>query len=79
MNAALRLVCVDDGPTNLAELGKVTGSNRAAPLVQELEITDALNALRQGGNRKHIGFQIRGDGATPIRIFEVEVGDQFLD
>ena len=78
-SAAHRLVCSDDGPANLIELGSVTGRDRATPLAQELEITDALNALRERRTYKHIGFQVRGDGVTPIKLFRVTAGDQLRD
>jgi hypothetical protein len=66
----LRLVNTDDGPKNISEMGVIGGRDITTPVAEDCVITDQLNALRGNHVQKHIGFQIKGDGVTPIKLFE---------
>lgn len=57
----VRLVHADDGPTNITELGAVSGSTATTPIVSTLDLTTDWNSLGSGGVAKNLGMQLRGN------------------
>lgn len=67
-----RLVHADDGPVNITEIARIEGRglgmNRADN--QVVNVTAALNALRDGGIYKNLGLQLYGDGVSSFALWE---------
>lgn len=68
----VRIISMEDGPTNIQEMALVSGLDSPSPIVGGAMITDQFNALVDGGVNKHIGFQMQGNG-TQYTIYEVRL------
>jgi hypothetical protein len=62
-NAAngVRVLHMDDGPTNLTALFEATGRTESTPVVDAGAITTEWNALVTGLTSKHLGWQTKGN------------------
>lgn len=70
-----RLVHADDGPSNIVEMGVIRSRGRGLDLPdnQVVDVTQAFNELRAGRVYKNIGFQLHGDGATEVAVWEARL------
>lgn len=68
----VRLVSADLGPSNIAEICRITSpadSPHNAPKVDAVDVTAALNAIIEAGALKTIGQQTFGNGANGCLIY----------
>lgn len=64
---AIRLVTADDGPVNLQQIAFINRNQAQTPVVQAVDITDAIRAITEGQASRQVLMQTCGD--TPSRIF----------
>lgn len=71
-----RLVSMDDGPSNIQQIGRIdspAGVTYVTPRTNEVDVTDALNALLVGGIDKQLGHQTYGNGSNGCLIYSSSV------
>jgi hypothetical protein len=66
--SGVRLVHMDDGPTNITEIWAVE-SNTMTPIVSSYDVTADIQALITAGVDKQLGFQVHGDGTNSCTIY----------
>lgn len=71
--SAIRLIAADDGVVNIRQLAELVGSDNRNPVASAADITAALRDLARAGRPQNIGWQLRGDGRTAIRIYQVHL------
>jgi hypothetical protein len=65
----VRLVKADDGPANVTEIARVTGTNYNNPKVEQVDITAQIQDIMAGGIKKHLLQQTAGNGANGPYIY----------
>lgn len=65
----IRLVHMDDGPRNITEIAKATGTNYKAPRHDKFDVTEDIQKLFDGGAFKHIGHQSYSDSKSACLIY----------
>jgi len=58
----VRLVKMDDGPTNLVQLARIDGANTITPKVDSVILTNEFVIMASEGITKQIGQQTYGNG-----------------
>lgn len=69
----IRLLSMDDGPSNLSGIFQIQGTGRGEPDNQGADFTAYYNQLVANRQYKHLGFQLWDDGTNPARIYEVRL------
>ncbi len=72
----IRLITCDDGPTNIAEIARISSKNWPAGtnvLNSPVDITAALNSLITSKTFKNVGWQIQGDGLAIATFLSVRL------
>jgi hypothetical protein len=69
--AAVRLIHMEDGPTNIVQLAEVVAEpGKLGPVVApQRDVTAEFNALVRAGTPKHLGHQAKGNGDQGPIIF----------
>lgn len=75
----VRLIHMDDGPTNITEIAQCASGGEATPIVSGADITADLNALRSGGVKKHLGWQTQGNGSTQFLVYKVAIEIDYVE
>lgn len=71
--AGIKLLHMDDGPSNLTDLAECPHAGQITPIVSAVDITSALNALIANGVKKHLGWQSKSNGVTPPTIYKISL------
>lgn len=67
----IRLIAADDGIVNIQQLAEIVGTDNRNPVASAADVTTALRTLARAGVPKQIGWQVRGDGRTALRVYQV--------
>ena len=67
----VRVVTMDDGPTNITSIGSTTPASAGSPIVTDINVTSALDSLAASSTYKSIGYQLQGPGT--YTIYEVRL------
>ncbi len=71
--AGIKILHMDDGPTNLTDIAECPHSGQTTPIVSAVDITASINTLISNGSKKHLGWQSKSNGVTPPTIYKISL------
>ena len=70
IGTSVRLVHMDNGPANITPIAEVQSDGSMTPVVESIDFTKVMNELIAAKVDKHLGFQVKDDGASSSSIYE---------